>query len=172
MLTPNQEGYLKTVPEDKIAHVVAFDPAVRTTGDEIVSELQELLPQAKVYYIGSSKLGIAGENDIDITVLAEDNFANYLETLEQHYGKPNVKKVEDKKYVKWEFERNGFSVELHLSDFMDANFQEHVDTQEILENDESLRLEYEQIKLGCDGLSWREYLKRKYEFWNRILGIK
>ena len=31
-----------------------------------------------VFYIGSSKLGIAGENDIDMTVLGESEFDNYL----------------------------------------------------------------------------------------------
>lgn len=128
MLTLNQQGYLNTIPENKIAHVVAFDLAVRTTGNEIVSELQLLLPQAKIYYIGSSKLGIAGESDIDLTVLGEADFNHCLEKIEHHYGEPGVKKVEDKKYVKWEFERNGFPVELHLSDYMDANFQQQVDT--------------------------------------------
>lgn len=171
MLTPNQIGYLKTVPEDKIANVVAFDPAVQTTAKEIMVEIESALPNAKIYYIGSSKLGIAGENDIDLTVLGEADFDHCLEVLKQHYGEPGH--VSSKKsYVKWEFERHGFPVELHLSAFMDANFQEQVDTQKILEQSEDLRLEYEKLKLECNGMPWREYLKRKYEFWNRILGIE
>lgn len=170
MLTKNQEGYLHTVPEDKIAHVIAFDPATQTTAQEIKSEIKSALPLAKVFYIGSSKLGIAGENDIDITILGEANFYNHFEVFKKLYGTPEHTDLENK-YVKWEFVRNGFPVELHLNAFMTPNFQEQIDTQEILENNKDLCLEYEQMKLQSNGISCKEYLIRKYEFWNRILGI-
>ena len=74
MLSKNQLDYLESVPKDKIAHVVAFDPGTQTTAQEITFEIKSLSPLAKVFYIGSSKLGIAGENDIDMTVLGESNF--------------------------------------------------------------------------------------------------
>jgi GrpB-like predicted nucleotidyltransferase (UPF0157 family) len=168
MLTKNQETYLNTVPENKIAHVAPFDPATQTTAEEITSEIKSRLPIAKVFYIGSSKLGIAGENDIDMTILGEADFDNYFEVFSKLYGTPEHTDLENK-YVKWEFVRNGFPVELHLNAFMTPNFQEQIDTQEILENNKDLRLEYEQIKLNCNGISWKEYLIKKYEFWNRVL---
>ena len=170
MLTENQKGYLNTVPEDKIAHVVPFDPATQTTAHEITTEIKSVLPEAKVFYIGSSKLGIAGENDIDMTVLGESEFDNYLKIFEGLYGNPEHKNVENK-YVKWEFVRNGFPVELHLNAFMTPNFQEQIDTNKILEENRDLLLEYEQIKLQCDGISWKKYMVKKYEFWNKVLGI-
>ena len=102
MLTKNQEEYLNTVPEDKIAHVVPFDPATQTTAQEITDEIKSVLPEAKVFYIGSSKLGIAGENDIDMTVLGESEFDNYLKLFEGLYGNPEHKDLENK-YVKWEW---------------------------------------------------------------------
>ena len=161
---------MKIVSDDKIAHVVAFDPATQTTAHEIISELESVLPSVKIYYIGSSKLGIAGENDIDLTVLGGDDFEKDIAVIEGIYGEP-VKKNLQTKYVKWEFVRNNFPVELHLGDVITPNFQEQLDSQEILEKNQDLRSEYERIKLGCDGLSWKEYLTRKYEFWNKILGI-
>lgn len=90
MLTQNQEGYLKTVPDDKIAHVVAFDPATQTTAQEIIAELKSVLPAAEIYYIGSSKLGIAGENDIDMTVMGGNDFEYYLAVMEQECGWSNL----------------------------------------------------------------------------------
>jgi hypothetical protein len=171
MLTQNQEGYLKTVPEGKIAHVVAFDPGAQIVAGEIIREIEVILPTVKIIYLGSSKLGIAGENDIDMTVLSGDDFNGCFRSLESLYGKPTRISLE-KKYIKWEFVRNGFPVELHLNDIITPNFQEQIDTQRILENDPVLRSEYEHIKLASDGLPWKEYLKRKYEFWNRILGMK
>lgn len=171
MLTSNQEGYLKTVPEDKLAKVVPFDPATQTTAQEIISEIKDVLPEAEIYYIGSSKLGIAGENDIDMTVMANGHFESYAEVLESLYGKPHHTNLNNK-YIKWELIRNSFPVELHLNDVITPNFQEQLDSQKILEQNEDLRKEYEEIKLACNGLSWKEYLIKKYEFWNRILGIK
>jgi GrpB-like predicted nucleotidyltransferase (UPF0157 family) len=171
MLTENQKGYLNTVPEDKIAHVVPFDPATQATAAEITDEIQSVLPGAKIFYIGSSKLGIAGENDIDMTVLGEADFDDYFKVLQKFYGVPEHVNLKNN-YVKWEFVRNGFPVELHLNAFMTPNFQEQIDTQKILEENENLRLEYEQIKLACNGLPWKEYLIKKYEFWNMVLGIQ
>ena len=171
MLTPNQVGYLNTVPDDKLAKVVPFDPATQTTAQKIINEIKMVLPSVEIFYIGSSKLGIAGENDIDMTVMANGQFEEYTRALEKLYGTPHHKNLENK-YIKWEFIRNNFPVELHLNDVITPNFQEQLDSQKILEESEDLRKEYEQIKLASNGLSWKEYLIRKYEFWNRILGIK
>jgi len=170
MLTQNQEGYLNTVPEDRVAHVVAFDPAAQTAAKEIIRELESALPSAQVIYIGSSKLGIAGENDIDLTVLSGDRFEPDIEIIQKMYGEP-VKVNLKNKFAKWEFFRNNFPVELYLGEAVTPNLQEQLDVQKILENDPALRSEYEQIKLASDGLSWKEYIRRKYEFWNKILGI-
>lgn len=170
MLTKNQIDYLSTVPEDKIAHVVPFDPAMQTTAQEIISEMKSDLPEAEVFYIGSSKLGIAGENDIDMTVMSNGYFLDYMKVMEGRYGRPQHMNQEGK-YIKWEFVRNGFPVELHLNDVVTPNFQEQINTQKILESNANLRFEYEQVKLRSNGLPWREYLTRKYEFWNKILGL-
>src|ERR1700722_1417399 len=170
MLTENQEGYLKTIPEDRVAHVIPFDPAAQTTAQEIITELKSVLPVAEIYYIGSSKLGIAGENDIDMTVMGGDEFEHYLTIMEQKYGQPAKKNLPNK-YVKWEFIRNNFPVELHLNETVTPNFQEQLDTQKIFENNPEILKEYEQVKLASNGLPWKEYIKRKYEFWNKILGI-
>jgi GrpB-like predicted nucleotidyltransferase (UPF0157 family) len=170
MLTINQKGYLATVPLTKIARIVPFDPATQSTAREIIAEVKALYAAAETYYIGSSKLGIAGENDIDLSVFVGNGFLACAELFEKKYGAP-VHKNLDKKQVGWEFVRNTFPVELHLSDVIDDNFQEQLDTQKVLEENEAMRAEYEELKLQCDGMVWREYLRRKYEFWNRVLGL-
>jgi len=171
MLKQNQINYLKTVPKDRITHVVDFDPKTQTTARKIISEVQASLPLVKIYYIGSSALGIAGENDLDITIMADSDFDDSLKILKKSYGTPEHENLQTR-YVKWKFIRNGFPVELHLGAFMTPDLQEQLDTQKILEDSKDLRLEYERIKRECNGLPWTDYLTRKYEFWNKILGIK
>ncbi len=168
MLTKAQEGYLQTIPEDRIAHVVAFDPKSQEVANQIMEQIKTALPHAVVTYLGSSKLGIAGENDIDLQVLSGDNFSKYAKELEKLFGKPLKNNVE-KKRARWEFTRENFPVELYLTDIMTPNLLEQIDTQVLLESDERLRKEYESLKLKANGLPYREYLKMKYEFWNRIL---
>lgn len=62
MLTQKQQDYLETIPNDRVAHVAPFNPNVQKTAHKIISEIESVLPSLKVSYLGSSKLGIAGEN--------------------------------------------------------------------------------------------------------------
>jgi 8-oxo-dGTP diphosphatase len=171
MLTKGQEQYLRRIPEDKVAHVVPFDPRTQSTAKEVMVEVDSLLPGAEIIYIGSSKLGIAGENDIDLTIVGGNHFDSYYKILKNYYGATSEEWLKDY-YAKWEFVRNNFPVELHLIGQVTKDFQDQLDTQKILEGNADLRTEYEKLKLECNGLPWKEYLRRKYEFWNRILANK
>jgi len=169
MLTLNQEKYLLTIPEDKVIEIKPFDPKVQDSAQSIIYKIKEALPEAEVLFMGASALGIAGQNDIDITVLANGKLGEYSKSLENIFGQP-IKS--NSALQKWEFEKGGFEVELYLNDTISPILQEHIDTFNLLQNNKNLLAEYEQIKLVSDGLPFREYMKRKYEFFNRILGIK
>ena len=69
------------------------------------------------------------------------------------------------------FTRDNFDVELYLTDRNSPTLKEQIKTFEILRDNPKLQKEYEQIKLASNGLSFREYMRRKYEFFNKILGI-
>lgn len=167
MLTPYEEAYLLKVPENKTAHIVAFDPATQTTAREVIREIQEQLPTAEIHYIGSSKLGIAGENDIDLTVIAGESYKEGFQLFKDKYGEPVEGKPESR-YLKWEFVRNSFPIELHLEETLTPSFQIQLDTMKILESNEDIRKEYEQMKLESKGIPSREYLRKKFEFWYKI----
>ncbi|MEK7161686.1 MAG: hypothetical protein AAB729_03285 [Patescibacteria group bacterium] len=71
--------------------------------------------------------------------------------------------------IKWEFQRSGFDVELYLTDRNSPALQEQIKTYELLRDNRSLLIEYEQIKLACNCLLFQEYMRKKYEFFNKIL---
>ncbi|MGD0328521.1 MAG: GrpB family protein [Minisyncoccia bacterium] len=169
MITPGQEKYLATLPNGRIAHVKPFDPLARETGLALVAEIKKALPEVAIYYIGSSVLGIAGENDIDISIISAGLFGTELSALESLYDKPTSYKP-DKKRAEWKFERNNFPVELYFKGEMTPLFAEQLKTHEILKRSPVLAKEYEQIKLAAGGLNWKDYMRRKYEFFNRISG--
>jgi len=168
MLTPNQEKYLLTIPEDKVIIIKPFDPKVKKAAQEIISKIKETLPEAEILFMGASALEIAGQNDIDMTILANGEFERHSNSLENLFGKP-VKS--NPTLIKWEFVQDGFEVELYLNDVISPVLQEQIDTFNLLKNSPELLEEYEQIKLKSDGLLFREYMRRKYEFFNRILEL-
>src|SRR3989344_6875430 len=166
MLTPNQEKYLQTIPDYKLAKIKPFDPKVQEVGNAIVQKIKEVLPDLEVLFMGASALGIAGQNDIDLNVLSTPTeYPKYLPLLEELFGKPTKA---NPNLVKWEFVEGGFEVELYLTDKDSTSLREQIKTFEILRDDTGLAKEYEKIKLESDGLSFREYMRRKYEFFNKI----
>lgn len=85
MLTKDEKDYLKKIPASKKASIKPFDQQAKKVGDSVVSKIKKALPKVKVLFMGSTALGIAGQNDIDIYVLSEPkDFGKYL---------PNLKKL-------------------------------------------------------------------------------
>ena len=169
MLTKGQQKYLDSLDDVRIAKIILFDPKSLKTGNQIVKELNKNFENTKVYYIGSSVLQIAGENDIDISVVSNlNNFLSDLEIIRKEFGEPKEIKLE-KAFVKWEFIRNGFQVELYLNGEMSTILKEQVFTHNILVVDPSLKKEYENMKLKFDGKIWKEYMAAKIKFFNKVL---
>lgn len=167
MLTPNQQKYLLTIPEDKRAKINSFDPKVKETAEFLVQQIKSKLPDLEIFYGGASALGIAGQNDIDLNLLSvPEEYEKYLPSLIELFGQPAKSRPT---LIKWKFEKNGFDVELYLTDRSSLALQEQIKTFKLLRDNPTYLKDYEQIKLSSDGLAFREYIRRKYEFFNRIL---
>ncbi len=168
MLTSSQEKYLQKIPENQTVSIKPFDPKAKGVASDIIAEIKQIVPKLKVLFMGAAALGIAGQNDLDLYILCpEKDFAKYLSKLEEHFGK----RVQGISIIKWEFTRGGFPVELYLTDPETPLMKEQIQLFELLKSDPILRKEYEQIKLDSEGISFREYMRRKYEFFNRVLGL-
>jgi len=167
MLTKNQENYLKTIPEQKIIEVKPFNPKAKEVGESIVRSIKNKLPNTEVLFMGATALGIAGQNDIDLNVLSKPSeYGKYLPLLMELFGEPSQS---NPNLVKWEFIKDGFEVEIYLTDKDSPSLQEQIRTFNILKNNSELAKKYERIKMECNGRSFREYMRKKYEFFNEIL---
>ncbi len=166
MLTENQIKYINSIPENKITQIKPFDPRAKQTGNELVQVIKQKMPELEVLFMGATELGIAGQNDIDLNVLSSpEEYEKYLPLLKELFGEP-IKSSPN--LIKWEFVRNGFDVELYLTDKNSSLLREQIKTFELLQGNPELLKEYEAIKLASDGLFFREYMKRKYEFFNKL----
>lgn len=169
MLTESQEKYLQKIPIDKIVKIISYDPKIPGIVQDIKNKITNAGINLEVKFMGASALGISGQGDIDLYVSCpENNFQICLPKLEEIFGP----KVQGITIVKWQLEKEGHEIEIYLTDPNTPSMQEQIKVFEILKNDPLLLREYEEIKSSADGKSFREYMKRKYEFFNKILNVR
>lgn len=168
MLTQNQEKYLLKIPEDKKVKIVAYNPKVKEVVNDIKRRVVEGGINLEVAHMGASALGISGQGDIDLYILCnQEDFNTYLPLLEKTFG-PKVPGIS---INRWDLQIDGFEVEMYLTDLKTPSMKRQVDVFEKLKNNKELLREYESVKLSANNLSFREYMGRKYEFFNKILKI-
>ncbi len=170
MLTKDELDYLSKIPKNQNVFIQPFDPKAKEVGDIVVSKVKKALPGLEVLFMGATALGIAGQNDIDIYILARPkDFSKYLPTLEKLFGKPkNIHKT----FIEWSFTENSHQVEFYLTDLNAPSMQRQIKVFNTLRTNPRLLLEYEDLKLSFDRKSLRAYQRVKYEFYNKILTKK
>ena len=172
MIKESQEKYLASLPDGKVIEVKPYDPRVQKVADEIINQITEVLPDSDLHFGGAAALGIAGQNDIDISILYDPlEFDRHFSYLEKLFGHPSRIGTSPKnKSVKWEFQRDDFDVELYITLKGSPASQEQIKVFGLLSQNKALRDEYEQIKLPYGPIDFKEYMRKKYEFFNKILG--
>lgn len=166
MLTENQKNYLLTIPESKTVEIYPFDEKIIETANSVIQKINEATPELEVVYIGASALKISGQKDIDINILSEPQyFDKYLPRLTKVLGKPSAIGG----VIEWNFVKNGYELEVYLTDINSEGLKEQLRVFNILKDNPNLLKKYEDLKEKLNGDSFREYQRRKYEFYNKIL---
>lgn len=167
MLTEAQIKYLTTIPDDKKITLKPFNPKGLEVAAKIIADIKAVEPDLGVLHMGASALGISGQGDIDLYILCnQEDFDTYLPLLEKIFGR----KVSGISINKWNLNIDGFEIEIYLADPKTPSMKEQIDVFKKLKNNKELLGEYESIKSSASNLSFREYMRRKYEFFNKILG--
>ncbi len=168
MLNESQSKYLQTLSDTEIVGSNPYDRQAAKIATGLMKELEVAVPELEVFWSGALALGISGKNDIDLSVVGKlEEYDKYLPSLIKVLGKPQKRGA---KNIRWEVSREGHSVDVHLTDEGSEALAEHKKTHELLKNNPELLKEYAKLKEEASGLSAREYQRRKYEFYNKILG--
>ena len=167
MILESQEKYLASRP-DKSIITKPFDPKAQETGKEIVKKLEAVLPGLKIYFWGATAIGIAGQNDIDIDIFSTPKeYDLYRPVIEGIFGQP----IKLGSSIRWEFKRNDFDVELFLTDKNSPFVLEQLKVFQLLSQSQELRDEYQKLKLPYGQHDFKSYMRKKYEFFNKILDL-
>lgn len=167
MLTADEIDFLSKIPDDKVVTVKPFDPKTHRIAERIIQKIHSVLPQLDVKHMGASALGISGQNDIDLYILSNPiDFDKYLSQLKPLFGEPKSRKYDS---VAWNFEKEGCEVELYLADPNSEPMQRQINIFETLRTNPIFRKEYEELKQNLNGKPFREYQRKKYEFYNKVI---
>jgi GrpB-like predicted nucleotidyltransferase (UPF0157 family) len=167
MLSENQERYLATISDSETVVIQPWDPKTELVSKKLMSDIRSAVPNLEVFHTGAAALKISGKNDLDFSILgAPKDFDSYLPALIKVLGEPQKRGREN---VRWEITRDGFPVDIHLTNKDSLGWKEHKKIFELLRDDPQLLEEYRILKERSAGVSLREYQRRKYEFYNRII---
>lgn len=170
MLTKGQANYLAKVPDDQKMVVKPFNPRGLEIANQVIAEIKEIEPELEVILLGSLPLKILGQEDIDISAFCiKSEQSKHIDNFKKLFGEPNRGGINS---VGWDFQREGFSVSVWLTDPTVETTKQQVAIFNLLKNNPELLEEYAKIKEEAQYLPYKEYQKRKYVFFNRILGIK
>jgi GrpB-like predicted nucleotidyltransferase (UPF0157 family) len=170
MLTPNEERYLSKISDDQMVEVVPWNPRGLEVAEQVINEIKSVLPENEIVFIGSMPLKIAGQKDIDLSVLSPAaDFPVYQPKLEQVFGKPNKLGATS---IAWHFLWDGYEVGIYLTDPETSDVQNQIKVFNLLKDNPNLLKEYESIKLSAAQGTYKEYQIKKYNFYHRILGVE
>lgn len=122
-----------------------------------------------VHFGGATMLEISGQNDIDIIILTDPReYDTYEPVISKVYGQPKKRSTSS---ITWNFYQESFEVDLHLSNVESVNVQEQIKVFTLMAQNEDFKNEYNRIKLPYGKIDYKEYMRKKYAFFNKILGL-
>ena len=167
MLTPEQEKWIESL-SDRIISITPYDSRAEEFFKRTKVKIQDLLgPDVAVEHCGATALGISGQDEVDVSIVVEkEKFPEYISKLEVIFG-PVRSKYEDR--ARFEVRDGDKKIDLKIIDVNHPNYINGKVFEDYLRHNPQELERYRALKLECDGLTTREYNRRKVEFTNEIL---
>lgn len=167
MLTKGQQEWINAL-SDHIVTIVPYDPRTDYLFNKIKNKVQAILgPTVEVEHCGASSFGISGQDEIDVSIVADKNtFDKYIPLLEKEFG---VVKSRYEDRARFEAKEEGKKIDLKIIDANHPNAINGNIFEEYLRKNPEVLEKYRILKEGGNGLSMKSYYTRKTEFINDIL---
>jgi GrpB-like predicted nucleotidyltransferase (UPF0157 family) len=168
MLTPEQEKWIAGRRTDKNISVVPYDPRTEELFAKVAKMIRDVLgPDVLIEHDGASSLGISGQDEIDVSVVADKAlFAEYIPKLESVFG-PVKASYPDRS--RFEVKEEGKKIDLKIIDATHPNYlRSNIFKAYLRAHPQDLE-RYRILKEQSNGMSVKEYYRVKTEFINDIL---
>ena len=167
MLTPEQEEWIESL-SDRTISIVPYDPRTEELFTKVKERIFSVLgTDVEIEHCGASSFGISGQNEIDVSVVVEkEKFEDYIPKLEKIFGP--VRTIYSSR-ARFEVREDGKKIDLKLVDAKHSNYLEGKRFENYLRSHPKDLERYRIIKEECDGMTIKEYYRRKTEFINEIV---
>lgn len=169
MLTANQQKWIDHLSDvDKIV-IKPYDPSCNEKFEKVKNIIQKFLGKnIEIIHCGPSSLGISGQDEIDVYIpVAQKDFNNYIPKLSQLFGEPRSFYPLNRARFVTEVDRK--HIDVFLIDRACDGWINSVKFDSCLRNNPKYLEKYTKLKEKGNGLSIREYYRRKIEFINEII---
>lgn len=169
MITKKQQKWIDHLSDTDKIKIVPFDPTAEEKFQKVKQKIQDSLGKdISVFHRGASSLGISGQDEIDIYVpVPSAELNSSVEPLKELFGKPGSHYPLER--VHFITEIDGKHIDIFLINEECEGWINGVKFDNFLRSHPDALEEYRKLKEDGDGLSGREYYKRKIEFFNMIL---
>lgn len=169
MLTVNQKKWLAHLSDEDRIIIVPFDPTAEQKYQSIRQKIQNILGKdIPVQHRGATSLGISGQDEIDIYIpVSPTKFNSLINPLQNIFGPPkSLYPLERARFVT---EENGKHIDVFLINKNHDGWINSVKFENYLKSHPKALDEYRNLKEDGNGLTVREYYKKKTIFINKIL---
>lgn len=165
--TPKDYIYLLAIPATKKVHIVPYKNDLQKIADKLITQIQKKMPELKVNFVGSAKLKVLGERDIDLFVEAKaSEFETFIPQLVALFGEPEkIRKM----FAEWVFKVDDINVEITLVDPWFKGYIRSMKVFRALEKNKFLLKEYVEFKKKLQNSSVRKYIHHRMGFFNHVL---
>lgn len=169
MLREDQKKWIDHLSDDSKIKIVPFDLSSQKKFEKVKLLIQSKLGnEIQIEHRGATSLGISGQDEIDIYIpVLSEEFNKYINPLTELFGEPRSHyALERARFVTFE---NGKHIDVFLINKEGVGWIEGLKFENYLKGHPQALEEYRKLKESGNGLSTREYYRRKIEFINDIL---
>lgn len=169
MLRPEQEEWLAHLSDDDKIVIKPYDATAHEKFELVKQKIQAALgEETKVEHKGATSLGISGQDEIDVYVpVPPSRFDSLLKPLSGVFGEP--KSLYPRNRARFVTFESGKHIDVFLINEESDGWKDGVKFETYLKIHPEALQAYRKLKENGDGLSTREYYRRKIEFINDIL---
>jgi GrpB-like predicted nucleotidyltransferase (UPF0157 family) len=169
MITPDQQKWINHLSDESKIKIIPFDPTSQEKFEKVRSIILSSLGESTPFvHQGATSMGISGQDEIDTYIpISVDLFEEYISKLGKLFGEP--RKIYPGDRAHFITKEDGKRIDVYLINKDSPSWLNGVKFQNYLSTHPDALEEYRILKEAGDGLSVREYYRRKTEFINNIL---
>jgi GrpB-like predicted nucleotidyltransferase (UPF0157 family) len=171
MLTPDQEKWIAHLSDKDHITIIPYDATAKDKFEAVKKKIQTALGKdTRVEHRGATSLCISGQDEIDVYVpVPKSQFNSMLAPLTAAFGNPHSHyPLERARFVTFE---EGKHIDIFLINEACKGWIDGLKFEDYLKSHTTALDQYRILKERGQGLSTREYYRRKIEFINEILSL-